>query len=446
MRSSISVSLLSAVLIAALCCDVLTVDARPNDHKITNFPGYELPLNFEMYSGYVKVGTDRNLFYFFAESQSNPATDPLVLWLNGGPGCSSMYGFIYEHGPFVFKGLSEKNGSRFDLNSYSWNFAANMLYLESPAGVGYSYSDSGNYQSNDETTAAENYEFLLKWMELYPEFRGRPFYISGESYAGIYVPTLTAEVDAGNAAGKPFINLQGFIVGNGVMDREIDGNSFVPFTYGHGLISETTFKQLESVCGGNYVSPTPACAVLLVSMYNRLGDINIYDIYRDCTPTPRRGKYKWDSFDWRSGPMADVPCIDTSLAEQYFNERTTKDAFHAANVRWTMCSDVLRYQKTILSVLDYYRYLVPKYRALVYTGNTDAAVTYLGTERSVFALGLTETAAWRPWEVNRQVAGYVNEFGKLAFVTVNGVGHMVPEWERERGYELFRRFLENQPI
>ena len=92
--------------------------------------------DFSLYSGYLAIdGTPKQLHYVFAESQGNPTTDPLVIWFNGGPGCSSMLGFTQEHGPFVM----EDGGSTFNKNDYSWNREANMLYIESPAGVGFSY-------------------------------------------------------------------------------------------------------------------------------------------------------------------------------------------------------------------------------------------------------------------------------------------------------------------
>lgn len=98
---------------------------------------------YAAYSGYLEGRqnaqgiTDVHLHYVFLESQDSPKDDPLVIWFNGGPGCSSMLGFAQEHGPFV----NNDGKNNFVPNEWSWNKRANMLYLEMPGGVGYSYVD-----------------------------------------------------------------------------------------------------------------------------------------------------------------------------------------------------------------------------------------------------------------------------------------------------------------
>jgi len=153
------------------------------------------------------------------ESQGNPETDPVVLWLNGGPGCSSLLGLLSENGPFTL----QQDGATLELNPYSWNQVASIIYLESPSGVGFSYSDNGNYLTGDNDTAAGNYNFLLGFFEAFPEFASNPFYIAGESFAGYYVPQTAYAVMKGNAAGNAKINLLGFAVGNPSFDFQIEG-------------------------------------------------------------------------------------------------------------------------------------------------------------------------------------------------------------------------------
>lgn len=180
------------------------------------------------------------LHYMFVESQNDPATDPLIIWFNGGPGCSSMLGWAQEHGPWVMK-----NGTDyFQSNPYSWNVKANMLYLESPGGVGYSYC--GNVEDctfTDQTSADQNLIAVLNWFALYPEFGSNDLYLSGESYAGIYVPFLAKEIYDHNqqyatddTVFKP--NLIGFAVGNGVTDWTYDTTpSYIDMGFWHSLYS-----------------------------------------------------------------------------------------------------------------------------------------------------------------------------------------------------------------
>lgn len=84
--------------------------------------------------------------YVLFESQRDPDNDPLLLWLNGGPGCSSLIGMVYENGPFVF---NTPGSVKFTINEYSWNKKANVLYIESPGGVNL-FLTSGRLQSRIE--------------------------------------------------------------------------------------------------------------------------------------------------------------------------------------------------------------------------------------------------------------------------------------------------------
>ncbi|RHZ24317.1 hypothetical protein DYB37_010120, partial [Aphanomyces astaci] len=105
------------------------------DHQIHDLPGYNdsTPIDFKHYAGRLPLpSSGQELFYWLVESQDDPATDPIVLWLNGGPGCSSLGGFFTELGPFVVQ--SDLTVKR---NKYAWNRHANMVFLEAPAGVGF---------------------------------------------------------------------------------------------------------------------------------------------------------------------------------------------------------------------------------------------------------------------------------------------------------------------
>lgn len=119
--------------------------AAPDQDEIQSLPGLAKQPSFRQYSGYLRGSGSKRLHYWFVESQKDPQSSPVVLWLNGGPGCSSLDGLLTEHGPF----LVQPDGATLKYNPYSWNLIANVLYLESPAGVGFSYSTDKSYATND---------------------------------------------------------------------------------------------------------------------------------------------------------------------------------------------------------------------------------------------------------------------------------------------------------
>ena len=144
-----------------------------------------------IYSGYLNTKIEGNqLFYIYSPSQSVPESDPLMLWLNGGPGCSSLFGMLAEIGPVISGNFEAK----FKLNPYSWNKNANLLFIEQPAGVGFSKTSNPRYLWRNDDTADNLLAAVKDFFTVLPNLKGRSFYISGESYAGVYIPTLATYI------------------------------------------------------------------------------------------------------------------------------------------------------------------------------------------------------------------------------------------------------------
>jgi len=171
------------------------VSCGPAADLVSSLPGIDDLGKTKLWSGYVEIKNPstitKMIHYVLAESQSDPRKDPLVIWFNGGPGCSSMLGFMQENGPFLWE---TGNATWSGPNNYTWNKEANVLYIEQPAGVGFSYfkntTQMNDYMFNDDNVAVDNLHAVLGWYEMFPEFKTNDLYISGESYAGIYVPYL----------------------------------------------------------------------------------------------------------------------------------------------------------------------------------------------------------------------------------------------------------------
>jgi len=177
---------MKVVLIALLVIAALA-STKPGPVKIDSISAV---YSKDWYSGYLDVeNNSTHMHYIFFPSQTSIEKDPVLVWFNGGPGCSSLLGALYEHGPFI---LNDAFASII-YNKYSWNQKANVLYIESPAQVGFSYMDGKAPTWNDDLVAKLNAKAIREFFNTWTEFQGRDTYISGESYGGIYVPTVFYE-------------------------------------------------------------------------------------------------------------------------------------------------------------------------------------------------------------------------------------------------------------
>lgn len=202
----------------------------------------------DIYSGYLTtLIEDNELFYVFFPSQSDSQPDdPVLLWLNGGPGCSSLFGMLGEIGPVT----TDIYSGEFKLNNFTWNQNLNLLFIEQPAGVGFSKTSDMHYNWTDVENAKNLYEGVKDFYRVFPEYKKNIFYISGESYAGIFIPHLANEIleDIDKGA-QDVINFGGFMVGNPLTDPEVDyDRCLVEFGYWHGLIGEENFESFERNC------------------------------------------------------------------------------------------------------------------------------------------------------------------------------------------------------
>lgn len=436
--------------------------------EVSNLPGMGFKPNFKQWSGYLQARPGKFLHYWFVTSQSNPAKDPVVLWLNGGPGCSSLDGFLSEHGPFHVN----EDGQTLYENPFSWNKIANILYLESPAGVGYSYSDDKNYATDDDQVAADNYQALQSFFAKFPNFTQNDFFITGESYGGIYVPTLSLLV----ATGKAKINLKGFAVGNGLSSFALNDQSLIYFGYYHGLFGEDLWRDLTTNCCEKgtcnfYNSTDEMCATMVIVAFNIIynSGLNEYALYLDCQGQnrayDRAMSHLFKNFRKNSiaQKLADIvnpsmnpskslggvpPCIDSTAQIKWLNRGDVRKALHIPDTLppWDLCSDIVGGNYTILYQTvknTYLKLLSLGLRALVYNGDTDMACNFLGDQWFVEDLGMKATTKYQTWIHKHQVTGFYQGFGNITFLTVKGAGHMVPQWAPDPAFHMFQSFLTN---
>ncbi|XP_061358866.1 serine carboxypeptidase-like 45 [Gastrolobium bilobum] len=446
-----------ATIIIVVALTLVGVSSVPEADKISTLPG-QPPVKFEQYSGYITVDEQqqRALFYYFVEAEDDPASKPLVLWLEGGPGCSSLIGAFVEHGPF-------KPGDNLLVkNDYSWNKEANMLYLESPAGVGFSYSSNTSFYDlvTDEITARDNLVFLQRWFTEFPQYSNNDFFISGSSYAGHYVPQLAQLI----VETKTKFNLKGIAMGNPLLEFNTDFNSKAEFLWSHGLIADETYEVFTRACNYSTIyritqiqnrNLSGVCArvnKLVFTEVNKYTDT--YDVTLDvCLSSVDQQAYVLNNL--QGTEKIDVCAQDKTMT--YLNRKEVQKALHAKLVgvtKWSACSGVVHY--------DYENFEIPTIpilgslvksgiRILVFSGDQDSVIPLLGSRSLINGLGkelgLNTTVAYRAWFERKQVAGWTQVYGDiLSYATIRGASHLPPYTQPERSLVLFKAFLEGKSL
>ena len=354
--------------------------------EVKSLPGLHSKINFRHYSGYLSALNGSFLHYWFFESQNDPAKDPVVLWLNGGPGCSSMLGALTENGPISLK----RNGS-VQLNPFGWNQKANMIYLEAPPGVGFSYNLNGKYDTGDNQTAENNFAALKSFFEKFPHLKNNEFFISGESYGGIYIPTLAIRV----VKNKFPKNFKGILIGNGYLDVEILSNSVLHYYYYFGLMESSTWDNVIENCCPNVSNrkcdivgnKNDSCIRELSKPIN-FRYLNPYNIYENCIlkdQTTQELSVKHIITNYMSLKTF-PPCDDFTYLETYLNTEELKKSLHISDksLRWTECTN-LNYDRQYTSMKSTVNSLLDSgIQTLIYNGDFDTVCNFLGDKWLVF--------------------------------------------------------------
>ncbi|KAJ3680274.1 hypothetical protein LUZ60_016552 [Juncus effusus] len=430
---------------------------------VIHLPG-QPDVNFEQYAGYVTVNQShgRALFYWFFEATHDVENKPLLLWLNGGPGCSSIgYGEAEELGPFLMK----KGVPQLKFNNHSWNKEANLLFLESPVGVGFSYTNTSSdlLQLGDKITAEDSYTFLLNWFKRFPQYKSHDFYIAGESYAGHYVPQLSEKIFDGNkdCSKDDYINFKGFMIGNALMDDETDQTGMIEYAWDHAVISDELYYSIKINCNFSQETMSAACNNSMNEYFAVYDIIDMYSLYTptcvtNSTVNTNRLRPHWIKgarsmlYSTLNGRLAGYdPCV-SGYSEVYFNRPDVQEALHANTTHigynWTHCSNAIAlWNDAPFSVLPVIRKLINGgLRVWVYSGDTDGRIPVTATRYTLRKLGQKTVQEWKPWYDQKQVGGWTVIYEGLTFVTIRGAGHEVPEFKPRQAQSLVTHFLANE--
>ncbi|GAA5905554.1 S10 family peptidase [Sporobolomyces salmoneus] len=418
------------------------------------------------YSGYLRTDQDANLFYWFFESRSkNPEKDPLVLWINGGPGCSSMTGLLFELGPCSIA----NGGKNTTYNPYSWTESANVVFLDSPVQVGYSYG--GKTVSNSQDTALDIYAFFQLFYEKFPKFKEVPFHIAGESYAGTYLPNIGSQIHAFNQK-KPTpsavtIPLESIMIGNGLTDAYTQFASIPEWSCDKGgnplgpIFDEQTCASIRGKVGTcqsltKYCYDSPSrftCVPATLACWQIAGPIqnsglNPYDISKKCDRDGEDGPLCYKEMEWIEVYM-NQPEVRKALGVS--KERSFESCNMQVNKNFMLQGDVAHNTAALIPPL-----LEDGIRFLTYSGNLDfmcnsrgnlawtLALPWVGQNEYVTAKEKTYTTR------DGKKAGVTRSVGKGAglfrWLELANSGHMHPHDQPEVSLDWFTRWLRNEQI
>lgn len=434
------------------------VDKTAADYFVHSLPGAPEPL-LKMHAGHIEVSPEHhgNLFFWLYQNRHIANKQRTVIWLNGGPGCSSMDGAMMEIGPYRVD-----KGGKLSYNNGSWDEFANLLFVDNPVGTGFSYVDTDSYLHELNDMKDQFILFLEKWFTLFPEYENDDIYIAGESYAGQHIPYIAQGILERNKKeqAKKKWNLSGLLIGNGWISPVDHYLSYMPFAYENGLIKagSDAAKRVENqlaICtklldaGGKDHVDTRECEQVMVNILEESKNKNA-DRMHQCV-----NMYDIRLRDDESCGMNWPP--DLEFVTPYLQRSDVVRALHInpdKKTGWTECSGAVsasfRARNSVPSVK-----MLPDILAevpiVLFSGNKDFICNHMGTESFINKLSWNGgkgmelspgvIAPKRDWTFEGEPAGIYQEARNLTYVVFYNSSHMVPFDYPRRSRDMLDRFM-----
>ncbi|KAG0229474.1 hypothetical protein BGW42_001564 [Actinomortierella wolfii] len=408
--------------------------------------------NVKQYAGYLDTAGDKHFFFWFFESRNNPETDPVTLWINGGPGQSSLLGAFVEMGPCKVKA----DASGLDFNPYSWTSNSSILFVDQPCNVGFSYGADSS--SNAMFIAQDIYALLQVFFKEFPQYQKLDFHIAGETYGGHYVPAYGFEILKQNRILDIFpnpnlvhIKLKSILIGNGMMDPKTQFRSYSDMACRSSYGAVLTLAQCEKM-DESYMD----CADLIQTCYKvqtvyacvSAADFCISAMQR---PYLSSGRSFYDIRTFCETTTANCyRAIDN--AEAFLNKPEVQSELGVSPQKFKIFNGDI--YNAIYYNGDYmlpYHILLPPLlengiRVLLYAGDADFIVNWIGIKEFAHSLPWSGQRSFHKapnekWIVNGTHAGDFRTSGALTFLRIHGAGHYVPYDKPVEALEMFRMWL-----
>ncbi|XP_072937062.1 venom serine carboxypeptidase-like [Epargyreus clarus] len=387
-------------------------DNRVEEARNLSLVDSKLFLNVTSYSGFFTVDKKYNsnvFFWYFPVPEKVVKDTPWIIWLQGGPGATSMVGLFDEMGPF------EYNNGELKYRNTTWCSEYSMVFIDNPVGAGFSFTDDMDGLPRDmETYANHLFSTIQQFLKIFPELKKAPLYIAGSSYAGRYVPALATKI---YEADPNEYNLQGLILGNPALEREAIMD-YTSVFYQWGIIDQQgvlAAKPLQDEYNAAIHNGQSELAVdLRNKLLDKLADIsyqnNMYNALKD-----------------------DVN--DLELFVEYITKPEIREAIHVGDLGFTFSNASIHKSLApdfLAKVTPKIETLLDHYRILIYCGQLDMMAPCVGS-------AALRRRAWRwrgrsaflaaprtPWWQQHRLLGYVKSGGGLTEVLIRDAGHIAP--------------------
>ncbi|KAJ3069681.1 hypothetical protein HDU98_007268 [Podochytrium sp. JEL0797] len=412
------------------------------------------------YSGLLPSSNTTNYFfsYFPAQNQWGDASNNLVIWLNGGPGASSMEGNWIENGPILF----QDNGT-LTANPFSWHKQANILYVDQPVGTGFSFDTLTTQATFGQAGVATYfYTFLDNFMNVFPDLKYADLYITGESYAGMYIPYISnGLIQAGTWSDGSEINLQGIAMGNPQLynpmttppSAAIDFYDFFNDSGFFNLPNASSLQPQAAAIAEQCRTLTPEQAQQLPCVF--MTQFLQYEYSMLLSASTPACPNSFDAFNIKFN----IPCqaedrywMRESAMQTYLNLPAVQKAMHVnapANFSWAERVRLAHFDDSqdAPSTTLFDPIVNAGVNILVYDGALDSVVPYVAVER---LLGNTTWAGKqgfkrkpRTWSVGSAAAGKIWSDRGLTYIRVANAGHLVAADAPASAFALLQQLLNN---
>ncbi|KZT58121.1 serine carboxypeptidase [Calocera cornea HHB12733] len=415
------------------------------------------------WTGYLDInGGSKHLFFYFFESRCAPSTDPLLMYVDGGPGCSGALGLFMELGPCSVNVQGTDTVPR----SAAWNERVNVIFLDQPVGAGWSHADYEQVVDTTEAAAVDVVAFVRLFLERFQQYKGREFHMTGKSYAGRYLPVFAGEILDQNkraaAQGMQEINLKSIMIGNG----HTDYFTMLP-------------SRFELVCTGASVPPIldvsqcvrmkralPRCLQMTrASCVDRFDELGCKAAKGFCSeqledPFVASGRNIYDISKECEGSIGETLCYPiTTKITDYLNLPSTRNLLGVDDgvSSFELCANkvwkAFNGRMDIHAPNTYYvaNLLERGISILNFAGTYDWACNWIGNMRWVEEMEWSGREAYnaqpaRQWFVDGQPAGITKSWKGMTFATIDGAGHLAPHDKPVQALALANRWLAKRAL